>query len=48
MFLPFLYDEAAGLVREANLQLLSDKVIHLANGRAMGQADAPAAPPADP
>ncbi len=46
MFLPFLYDEASSQVREANLQHLSDKVIHLAGGRAMGQADAPAAPPA--
>ncbi|MGH6626810.1 MAG: hypothetical protein ACRECD_09750 [Burkholderiaceae bacterium] len=49
MFLPFLYDEASKQVREANLQHLSDKVIHLANGRAMramDKADGHPAPPA--
>ena len=39
MFLPFLYDKASSQEREANAQHLSDKVIHMANGRAMGQPD---------
>jgi predicted 2-oxoglutarate/Fe(II)-dependent dioxygenase YbiX len=43
MFLPFLYDDASRLVREANVQHLSDKVIHLANESARDSLDDPAA-----